>query len=199
MSSESKGQSLETYVIFRGKLWSEQAEALKETFTNLSIEGVKRVKFLIDSPGGGLQEAFTVYAHLKSLDIEIETHNLGSVHSSAHVIYQVGNNRTASSESKFMLHGMLDTKARSAATISALLLTEPTDELKASLDLVQLAQKMYDQFLVEHTDLSASQLKEYHGGERYMIANQAVQLGIADGIMEIDLPKGVQIIEVNGG
>lgn len=58
----------------------------------------------ISSPGGSVIAGITAYNYLKSLPIDVHTHNLGEVSSAAILPYLAGNIRTAEDVSKFMFH-----------------------------------------------------------------------------------------------
>lgn len=62
------------------------------------------LKVFISSKGGDTVAGFTAYNFLKSLPVRVTTHNLSNVESIANVIFMAGEERTASSLSRFLLH-----------------------------------------------------------------------------------------------
>jgi ATP-dependent protease ClpP protease subunit len=66
--------------------------------------GSSRIVIHISSTGGALQPAFAAYNYLRSLDVPVETHNIGSVESAAVLIYLAADIRRADPYSRFLLH-----------------------------------------------------------------------------------------------
>ena len=56
------------------------------------------------SHGGANLYGFAIYNFLRSLPVPVDTHNLGGVNSMANIIYLAGEHRTASPNSRFLLH-----------------------------------------------------------------------------------------------
>lgn len=69
--------------------------------------GVPTLTIAMSSPGGSPEQAFYVYETLMALSnqIEITTHNLGSVYSAAVPIFMAGSKRFAAPNATFMMHG----------------------------------------------------------------------------------------------
>jgi ATP-dependent protease ClpP protease subunit len=66
--------------------------------------GSSRILIHLSSTGGALQPAFAAYNYLRSLDIPIETHNIGTVESAAILLFLAADTRRADPHSRFLLH-----------------------------------------------------------------------------------------------
>jgi ATP-dependent protease ClpP protease subunit len=66
--------------------------------------GSSRILLHISSGGGSLNEAFTAYNYLRSLDVPIETHNIGNVQSAAVMLFLAADIRRADPYSRFLFH-----------------------------------------------------------------------------------------------
>lgn len=62
------------------------------------------LEIAIGSTGGDVASAFSLFNELSSIEIEINTHNIGSVDSAAIMPFMVGKRRTAAAISGFMFH-----------------------------------------------------------------------------------------------
>lgn len=74
----------------------EKIEPNKHTITRLHID--------INSLGGSVAGALSIYNYLKALPFEVVTHNLAEVTSAAILIYLAGETRTSEKISKFVIH-----------------------------------------------------------------------------------------------
>jgi ATP-dependent Clp protease, protease subunit len=73
---------------------------------NLIVKGYKDITINIRTNGGSLQSGIAVYNYLSSLpsSITIRTHNMGTIDSAGIYLYCAGNVRTASKNSRFLVH-----------------------------------------------------------------------------------------------
>ncbi|MDR7032933.1 ATP-dependent Clp protease proteolytic subunit [Mesorhizobium sp. BE184] len=90
---------------FVGPIAHPWTQSLRNVLCGLANDGVTDLTLLMSSTGGNLTEGFAIYNLMQSLPYQIHTHNIGSVHSIANVIFIGGSKRTASPESSFMFHG----------------------------------------------------------------------------------------------
>ena len=89
---------------FSVRVSDESVALLMQTFNTYMFAGYKDFLLLINSDGGDTEAGIAAYNYLSSLPVNIRTHNISSVKSSASDIYCVGSYRTASPNSIFWLH-----------------------------------------------------------------------------------------------
>jgi ATP-dependent protease ClpP protease subunit len=77
---------------------------LIEVTSQARNQGSSRILIHISSTGGSLQPAFTAYNYLRSLDVPIEMHNIGTVQSAAVLLFLAADIRRADPRSQFLLH-----------------------------------------------------------------------------------------------
>jgi ATP-dependent Clp protease protease subunit len=93
------------YIVFTAGVQAVQAAKLRSALTDASNAG-KNVYMLISSGGGNVSEGLNLAAYMKSLPIEITTHNIGQTDSIANVIFAAGTHRYATQDASFLFHGV---------------------------------------------------------------------------------------------
>ncbi|EEI47924.1 MAG TPA: Clp protease [Proteus vulgaris] len=66
--------------------------------------GATEIKIHISSQGGDIAAGFTAYNFLKSLPVNVTTHNISNVESIANIIYLAGSKRLINPMARFLLH-----------------------------------------------------------------------------------------------
>jgi ATP-dependent protease ClpP protease subunit len=93
------------YVVFIAEVQSAQVGKLRVALTDASNAG-DDIYLLISSGGGNVSEGLNIAAFMKSLPVEITTHNIGQTDSIANVIFAAGAKRYATQSSSFLFHGV---------------------------------------------------------------------------------------------
>jgi len=90
------------FMSFSAEVNQNTSESLMVTFSQHYNKGVTDFYLLLSSPGGNVNNGITIYNFLKSLPINLTTHNIGVVDSIANVIFLAGDNRYAVPHSSFL-------------------------------------------------------------------------------------------------
>lgn len=86
-----------------GDITPDLPKRINDMLHQLPTEATK-LRVNINSGGGGVTFAVTVYNILKRCRVPVETHNMGEVSSAAILVYLAGSVRTAEPVFKFMFH-----------------------------------------------------------------------------------------------
>lgn len=97
-------QPTKVAIIFVGPILYPATKNLRNLFSQLSSGGVKEVILQISSTGGSLSEGFALYHFLKSLPLNLTTHNIGSIESIANIVFLAGSRRLCCEHAHFMFH-----------------------------------------------------------------------------------------------
>ena len=118
-----------------GALIGESGDNLASALNYLATAGKKRIKVYINSYGGKVEDAQSMFAAIKSCPIPVDTVNVGVCASSAGIVLQAGKQRYATSWSKFMCHeasggSLSDLQAINDAVAKMLCEASGIDEIK---------------------------------------------------------------------
>ena len=94
------------FISFSAEVNQDTAENLMGVFAQRLNQGTKDFYLLLSSPGGNVINGVTIYNFLKSLPINLTTHNIGIVDSIANVVFLAGKTRYAVKNSSFLFHGV---------------------------------------------------------------------------------------------
>ncbi|MDF2489026.1 MAG: Clp protease [Pseudomonas sp.] len=89
---------------FTGPINSSTCGNLINTCTRALQQGAERLQVNVATMGGECSYGFTLYNFLRSLPVQVDTHNLGTVESMGNIIFLAGQHRTACTYSKFLFH-----------------------------------------------------------------------------------------------
>src|ERR1700722_18689115 len=67
-------------------------------------QNARGITLCLSSGGGAPDQAFYVYEILKTIPVEITTHNVGAVHSAAMYLFLAGSKRFAVPHANFLMH-----------------------------------------------------------------------------------------------
>lgn len=93
------------YIVFTAGVQTTQAAKLRTAMTDAANAGMD-IYLLISSGGGNVSEGLNLAAYMRSLPVEITTHNIGQTDSIANVIFAAGTTRYATQNSSFLFHGV---------------------------------------------------------------------------------------------
>src|SRR5690606_35340767 len=94
-----------TYVLhFTGPINSSTTGQLIDKCTKAVQQEAGELVIKIATMGGDCSYGFALFNFLRSLPIEVHTHNLGTVESMGNILFLAGERRTACSFSKFLFH-----------------------------------------------------------------------------------------------
>jgi ATP-dependent protease ClpP protease subunit len=93
------------YIVFTAEVQTAQAAKLRTALTDASNAG-NDIYLIMSSGGGNVSEGLNLAAYMKSLPVQITTHNIGQTDSIANVIFAAGSVRYATQNSSFLFHGV---------------------------------------------------------------------------------------------
>lgn len=173
VSIESKLMSDHRRLFITGEINSESAMDFFKQVMLLNLEDDKAPIFVfINSPGGEIDNGLLIYDAIVGSNAPIHTFCGGCAYSMGAVLFTCGKGRYMLPHSKLMLHepllgGKIGGNASSIKSISESLL-----ETKA----------MINKLLAFHTGKTESEMDELTSYDHYFSAQEAVEMGLADGI-----------------
>lgn len=97
--------SMIQYIVFTADVQIPQAGKLRTALTEAANAG-NDIYLLISSGGGNIFEGMSIAEFLRTLPVNITTHNIGQIDSIAGVIFAAGTTRYANTNSSFLFHGV---------------------------------------------------------------------------------------------
>ena len=91
------------YIVFTADVQTPQAGKLRDAITKAVNAGATEIYLFISSPGGNVGEGLGIAALMKTLSVNIITHNIGHTDSIANLIFAAGSPRYATKDSSFSL------------------------------------------------------------------------------------------------
>lgn len=172
---ESEGSSsVATYEAFR-----REVERIKQV-------AAQHVVVNIRSTGGDVNDALLIYEALRSLDAHVTTRCYGYTASAATIIAQAADEgcREISSNAMYLIH-------RSMCSIEG-----NAQELEARMELLRKTDERLAQLYALHSGGDAAEyaalMAENNGEGRWLTAEEAIQVGLADVIIDT-VAQGVQL------
>lgn len=93
------------YIVFTADVQTIQAAKLRNAITEAS-NAHRDIYLIMSSGGGNVFEGLSLAAFMKTLPVNITTHNIGQTDSIANVIFAAGAKRLANISASFMFHGV---------------------------------------------------------------------------------------------
>ncbi len=176
-------------VNFIGNVTAKKANALTAYIHQEMNKGIRHFTININSNGGETDAGISAYQYLKSLPVHITTHNIGSVQSSATMIYCAGTQRYSLAHSIFMLHGSATTYGggMSLNTIESLLKLNKM-RLKTFTDIFKECSQLSNQTMADYFSSAAA---------HYLSAVEAKEIGLVNEMGAPPLEKAVFIYTIS--
>lgn len=127
----------------------------------------------IDSPGGLVDAGMAIYDAMKLLTCPVTTVCTGLAASMAAVLFISGKHRRMLPHSRLMLHDPLISETGGSAL-----------RLKSISEDLMETRKIIAGIVSEHSNLSVDEVLAKTSSDTYFRAEEAVRLGLADGISE---------------
>ena len=190
MSEEQQQIQYDTIcLVYHDEINVEKVKALMEVCSNaVNQYGVKTLYFQFSSNGGSVDSAITLYNFLRSLPCEIVMHNIGSIDSSAIVVFMAGTKRYAVAHTSFHFHGV--GWGISEGTYSL----DKIEEFKSG---IESAEEKTANIVAEHTSLSVSEIKDFYKQGQSKSASFAKSKGVVSALKDVELPADTPILTVN--
>lgn len=159
---------------FIGNVTAKKANELTSYIHKEMNNGIKNFIININSPGGETDAGISVYQYLKSLPITITTHNIGSVQSSAAIIYCSGQQRYSLPYSLFMLHGSATTYNGGMSLVT----------IESLLKLNKMRLQSFTDIFSDCTQISHEKRAHYFSSAdtHYFTASEAKEIGLVQQI-----------------
>ena len=158
-----------------GEINSELADAVISQILHLDAEDpASEITLYINSPGGSVAAGLSIYDVMQAVTASIRTVCVGTASSMAAVLFAAGNRREIMKHGEVMIHDPLVSGGISG---SALAVQDKSDRLMAK-------RKVLCGILAEHTGKSLKQIYKVTGKDTYFGADEAVQYGLADAVIE---------------
>ena len=182
------GKDVPRIVNFQASVRPQVIQPLVELFTHWAHEGVKNVHMHISSPGGSVRTGLDFHAFLRSLPLDLTTHNAGSVDSIANVIYLAGKMRYALANSRYLFHGV------KRSFDNPLDLTEA--DLRRYLEYTLRDHASIAHVIASRSKMTVAEIKRAFRNERILSVAEAKEREIVHEIKELPIPEGAPIFNV---
>jgi len=151
-------------------------------------QGITEFIILISSPGGDVLAGISAYNFLKGIPAKVTTHNFGSVHSSASVIFCAGDQRYSVPHGSFLMHPVRHNFGRGAS------LTE--EDLEESIKGVKQDMENIAGVLSTATGKNENELLEVMKKRTNLNPEQAKAFGLVHEIKDKLFEQGSTIITI---
>jgi len=153
--------------------------------------GAKQLTLLISSPGGTTVEGFALYHFLRSLPLELTTHNIGSIESIANIVFISGSKRFSCSNTRFMFHDFSWTYGQQE--------TLDRDQMKQRAQSLDADAKQFIEIFKLHTALTDEQFDTLQLLHQPTIVapDRAKEMGIIQEITDAKIASGVPLLNVD--
>lgn len=157
----------------------------------LNGQPCSKLYLLMSSPGGNLDDGFSLYYLLRTLSFELVTVNMGQIASIANVPFLAGDHRIACPESYFHFHNF-DWNFVGPHTMTR-------DHLTDTSQLIDVARLNKKALFKDRTNLTDADFEALKFLEEPMIKDAAFALekGIVQEVRIPDLPAGTLIFNVD--
>lgn len=164
-----------------------QAAKLRDALTKTAHAG-DEIYLLISSAGGNVTEGLSIAAFMKTLPVNIITHNIGQTDSIANVIFAAGATRYANRNASFLFHGVALNFEKQSLIESQL--EEQYKNVKRLRENIAAAFAAYTG--LDIADVNTLMVS----GATILTATEALQKSIINEIRDANIPAGSQIIAI---
>jgi len=176
------------YIVFMADVQAAQIAKLREAVTNAVNSGeYETIYILLSSGGGSVFEGLSMAAMLRSLPLNVITHNIGQIDSVAGVLFASGKERYASPNSSFLFHGV---SIPINQTMIESQLFEQYQNLKRLRESIALNFSAYTGVKVE--EVAALMID----GASILSPTEALSKSIVHEIKDVSIPPGANIISI---
>jgi len=157
------------------------ARAAEVIMKILYLENQKRnteINLYVNSPGGTVDDTMAIYDTMRFISSPISTYCIGRAQSGAAIILAAGakGKRFALPHAKIMLHQPWGGVGGQAA------------DIKIQTEEILKAKQMINELLSKHSGQSIEKIKQETERDRYMTAEEALQYGLIDEVLELEEP-----------
>ena len=140
-----------------------------------SMDSFKEISIYINSPGGSVSAGMAIYDTIRYIKAPVHTIGVGFVASTASILLASGDRRSVLPHTKVMIHqpilnGGMDCKETDITILAK--------ELSSN-------RRTIAEILARHTNKSVKRIEKDIENDKYMNAEEALEYGISDNIIEI--------------
>jgi ATP-dependent protease ClpP protease subunit len=176
------------YIVFMADVQKEQIAKLRVAITDAVNAGVTEIYLAISSSGGSVVEGLSIAAFMKSLSINVITHNIGQTDSVANVVFAAGKQRYSNGHASFMFHGIIMPVNQNFTEHQILEVYEMMKRLRGA---VSAAFALY-------TGIPLEEVSEWmaRDGGSILSAAEGLTKAIIHEIREFNIPQGMKVISI---
>jgi ATP-dependent protease ClpP protease subunit len=175
------------YIVFIADVQIVQAGKLRDALTKAANEA-KDIYLLISSVGGNVGEGLNLAAFMKTLPVNIITHNIGQTDSIANVIFAAGGTRYATHNSSFLFHGVSMSYEKQSFIESQL--EEQYKSVKRLRENIAAAFATYTGLSIADAEVLMV------SGATILTAAEALSKSIINEVRNAAIPPGSQIVSI---
>ena len=178
------------YIVFTADVQTTQAAKLRTALTAASNAG-NSIYLIISSGGGNVFEGLSLASFMKTLPVQITTHNMGQTDSIANVIFAAGSIRYANTHASFLFHGVS-------------MHYEKMDLIESQLQEQYLQVKRLRESIATafatYTGLSLTDAQTLMvSGATILSAQEALSKTIIHEVRDATIPPGSQVVAIGNG
>jgi ATP-dependent protease ClpP protease subunit len=175
------------YIVFTADVQTAQAGKLRTALTQASNAG-NEVYLLISSGGGNVFEGMSIAEFMRTMPVDVTTHNIGQIDSIAGVMFAAGKRRYANRNSSFLFHGVS-------------MHYEHKDFIESQLEEQYLNIKRMRENIAaafaEYSGLSVADTEALMiGGATILSPQEALSKAIIHEVRDAAIPPGSQVIAI---
>lgn len=177
----------EVYINFNLGVSPESAQALFKVVQEQLSKGMKKLNFLISSPGGNVDPGIAIYNFLRGLPIEVITHNYGSCDSIAALVFCSGEERYTVTNSRFLIHGI-------GLTVQNQRFNEIN--LRETLDSLKNQREIISKIIAKECNKKLEDVERDMLNGIVLNPDEAIKYGLVTKIKDELIPAGINFINV---
>lgn len=175
------------YIVFTADVQAIQAGKLRNALAQASNAG-QDIYLVISSGGGNVVEGLGLASFMKTLPVQITTHNISQTDSIANVIFAAGGRRYANTTASFLFHGVS-------------MHYEKQDFIESQLQEQYLGVKRLRESIAvafsTYTGLSVNDSQALmESGTTILSAGEALSKAIIHEIRDAKIPPGSQVVAI---
>jgi len=154
--------------------WGGAGAAIMHMLELQAKQADRDINLYINSPGGAVDDTLALYDTIQFLSCDVATYCVGQAASGAAMILAAGTNgkRFALPHSKIMIHQPWGG------------VTGQATDIQIQAEEILKAKRLLNELFAKHTGRTPEQVAEETERDRYLTAQEAVEYGIVDEILE---------------
>jgi ATP-dependent protease ClpP protease subunit len=178
------------YILFSADVQTAQAGKLRAAITDAANAG-SEIYLLISSGGGNVSEGLNIAAYMRTLPVQITTHNIGQTDSIANVIFSAGHRRYANRNASFLFHGV-SMHYEKADFIES--------QLEEQYKIVKRLRENIASAFAQYTGISVADAEGLMiSGATILSAQEALTKAIIHEVRDAAIPPNSQVVAIGNG